>query len=146
MRRLNVPLGVLTVTTRVMSSGPGWTSVMTAVGLWSGVVLSSFSSSSCQWECWTPQQTSWMVPVRAIVVHSTIVWMLTVLSDLFLLIWDQQDLIETAHVSTLPKKFLLGWSQACCLHVPRMYVVSLEAVTAGVLPDIVQPRTVSCNT
>jgi hypothetical protein len=30
--RLNVPFSVLTVTTRILPSAPGWTSVMTAVG------------------------------------------------------------------------------------------------------------------
>ena len=37
MGRLNVPLEVLTVTTRILPSVPGWTSLMTVVGQWSGV-------------------------------------------------------------------------------------------------------------
>ena len=41
MGRLNVPLAVLTVTTRILPSEPGWTSLMIAVGQWSGAVLSS---------------------------------------------------------------------------------------------------------
>jgi len=41
MGRLKVPLGVLSVTTRTMTSLPGCMSVITAVGQWSGVVLSS---------------------------------------------------------------------------------------------------------
>jgi hypothetical protein len=39
-----------------------------------------------------------MVPETAIVVHSTKVWMLTVLSDLFLLIQDQRDWIKMARL------------------------------------------------
>ena len=41
--RLNVPFGVLSVTTRTLLSFPGWVSVITAVGQCSGVVLSSFN-------------------------------------------------------------------------------------------------------
>jgi hypothetical protein len=44
-----------------------------------------------------------MVPVVIIVVHSTIVWMKRVLLDLFLFISDQQDWIETVHVSILQR-------------------------------------------
>ena len=45
MGRLNVPLEVLIVTTRILPSAPGWTSLMTAVGQWSGVVLFSLRIS-----------------------------------------------------------------------------------------------------
>ena len=41
MGRLEVPFGVLSVTTHMMPSLPGCTLVITAVGHWSGVVLSS---------------------------------------------------------------------------------------------------------
>jgi hypothetical protein len=39
---LNVPLVVLTVTTRMLPSGPECSSVMTATGHCNGVVMSSF--------------------------------------------------------------------------------------------------------
>jgi len=65
MGRLKFPLGVLSVTTRMMPSFPGCTSVITAVGQWSGVVLSSLSrmrSPGCRfgtvlchrWHCCRP--------------------------------------------------------------------------------------------
>ena len=43
MGHLNVPFGVRRVTTRTMPSFPAWVSVMTPVGHWNGVMLSSLN-------------------------------------------------------------------------------------------------------
>ena len=56
-----------------------------------------------------------MAPVEAIVVPSTIVWMLKELWVQILLRRDQQDWIAMAHVSMMLKLFLLEWWQLCCL-------------------------------
>jgi len=60
MGRLNVPLGVLTVTTRILPFAPGWTSLMTAVGQWSGGVLSSLRiTGSPGWMLWDERCQRW---------------------------------------------------------------------------------------
>jgi len=64
-----------------------------------------------------------MAPVQAIVVPSTIVWMLKELCVQHLLRRDQQDWIEMVHVSMMLKLFLLEWWQPCCLQMSSIFLV-----------------------
>ena len=74
-----------------------------------------FSFPSVLWEFWPLLYASWMAPILAIVVPSTIMWILKELWVQFLLKWDQQDWIEMAYVSRILKLFLLVYWQLCCL-------------------------------